>query len=226
MDLREKKILVLGATGNVGHGVAAAVAEAGATPIVISRDKERAKQLGALFPTAQVLVGDVSDAADADRLGREVGAVDHVLVSSGGWWQKGPFVRQPAVEYDEARRMLLDAQVHAARVFLPRTAETGSFTLVTGVGATLTIPNASMLAIATAGVLALSRSLRLEQRAGPRVNELRIASRIERAPRPGVVPSIAFGRAVLKLFTSTTRGAIIGFDRPESFDPAAHVEER
>lgn len=226
MELRGKKILVLGATGNVGHGVAAAVAEAGGTPIVISRDADRATSLAALFPTARVLIGDVSDATDADRLGREVGDVDHVVASSGGWWQKGPFVRQPAEEYEEARRMLLDAQIHAARVFLPRTSASGSFTIITGVGATLTIPNASMLGIATAGVLALSRSLRVEQREGARVNEVRIASRVEKQPRAGVVPSVDFGRALLKLFGSSTRGAIIPFQRPESFDPAARVEER
>lgn len=70
-------VLVLGATGNVGPHVVAALHDAGTTPNILVRDGARAHEL--LGDTARVITGDVTDAA---ALSEAMTDVDSVLLLS------------------------------------------------------------------------------------------------------------------------------------------------
>lgn len=228
-QLAEKTVLVLGATGNVGAGVAAAALDAGARVVVTSRSTEGVDALKTAFAGQNVVVlhGDVSDADGARALADRVSAVDHVIASLGAWWMKpGLLEQQVAADWVDVRRMLLDSHVHAASAFLPRVTSSGSYTVITGQGALKPMPSAHLLTVALGGTLALSRVLRFEHRAeGCRVNEVRISARVEKLPRPGVVVSLDFGRAVVRLLESDVRSAIVPFARPETFDVAVHLPD-
>ena len=116
--------------------------------------------------------------------------------------------------------MLLDGHVHAAALLLPALAERprASYTVVTGMGAHHVIDGTSLLFVATSGVLGLSKVLRAEHRDGPvRVNELLISSRIEKTPRPGVVPSAVFGEAAVAIAASDVRSEVLRYSTPEAF---------
>jgi len=72
--------------------------------------------------------------------------------------------------------------------------------------------------IAVSGVFGLSRMLRAEHAGDPvRVNELLIRARVERAPRPGVVPAERFGAAAVTIAGSQLRGQVLTYDSPEQF---------
>jgi NAD(P)-dependent dehydrogenase (short-subunit alcohol dehydrogenase family) len=228
-QLEGKIVVVLGATGNVGAGVTAAALEEGAQVIISSRSTDGVEALKADFrgKNVEVLQGDVSDADGARALAAKVPQADHVVTSIGGWWMKpGLLEHQPAGDWAEVRRMLLDSHVYAASAFLPVVRPSGSYTVITGAGALKPMPSAHLLTVSLGGTLALSRVLRFEHREGGcRVNEVRIATRIEKLARPGVVLSLDFGRAVVRLLTSDVRSAIVPFTRPETFDVSVHLPD-
>lgn len=207
--------VVFGATGNVGHGVAHALLEAGARVLAPTRTEAGAAALRAAFAGITPVIGDVSDADGATALAArliEQGPIDHVFVSLGPWWQGGPVAGQPPAEWSVVRGMLLDGHVHAAATLLPHlaTRPAATYTLATGMGAHHVNPGTSLLFVATNGVLALSKVLRAEHAAGPvRVNEVLIRARVEKVPRPGVIPSADFGRRVLASLSGDGRGEVL-----------------
>lgn len=217
--LSGKRALVLGATGNVGHGVTSALLDAGATVVAPTRSAERAEALGQTFAdrAIEAVVGDVSDVAGAVALVRAIaerGPIDHVVASLGPWWQGGAVADQDPAEWARVRAMLLDGHVHAATQFLPLLRERpgATYTVITGMGAHHVMPGTSLLFVATGGVLSLSKVLRAEYEDGPvRVNEVLIKTRVEKAPRPGVTPSVELGQAVAALITSTRKSEVVSF---------------
>jgi hypothetical protein len=59
----------------------------------------------------------------------------------------------------------------------------------------------------------LSAVLREELAREPfRINEVRISRRIERAPRPGVIPSRLAGEDIIKVLQTTSTGRLIRYD--------------
>lgn len=221
MNLRGKTALITGATGEVGWGIAHAARDAGAHLVLPVRREEARDALTREFPDALV---EVIDFADLDALVRlreaalaRFSTVDHVLSPLGAWWQKGPSLDQPPAElrslyaaYVEAPWMLLKAMAPALR------GSGGSFTFFTGAaGEAANLPNAGLLVAAVGAQIALSRTLRAELSSEPfRVNEVRIATRIERAARRGVVPSREAGAAFLEAVPANPalRGALLRYD--------------
>ena len=221
-SLSNKRALVLGATGNVGHGVVQAMLAAGASVLAPTRSAERARELAQAFPKGgfEPIVGDISDATSSPALAQAVaerGPIDHVVASLGPWWQGGPVAEQDPQEWARVRAMLLDGHVHAAELFLPRLhgREGASYTIITGMGAHHVMPGTSLLYVATGGVLSLSKVLRAEYERGPvRVNEVLISARIEKRPRSGVIESAVFGEAIVSLVTGERRGEVVEFPEP------------
>lgn len=222
-----KQVVVFGATGNVGHGATEAFAAAGATVIAPTRNAEGAKQIERTFEgrgKVVPVIGDISRPESAAKLHAEIleahEPIDHVFVALGPWWQEGSVAGQPPEAWAKVRGMLLDGHVHAAALFLPplsRRAGT-SYTVVTGMGAHEYIPNTSLLFVATNGVLALSKVIRKEHADDDvRVNELLIATRVEKRARPGVVPSAVFGKAAVAIAVGDVRGEVLRYDSPETF---------
>jgi 3-oxoacyl-[acyl-carrier protein] reductase len=224
--MADSQSLVFGASGNIGYGVARAILAKGGRVVLPTRSAESAARLEADFPgeQARIVIGDVSSAAGARELRAaiEPTSLQHVIVSVGGWWQGGRLADQSIEEYEPVRAMLLDAHVYAALAFLPGlvSRDGTSYTIITGQAAITPPPGTSLLAVATAGVQSLSRTLRAEHaRDAVRVNEVLIQTRVERVERNGVVPAEAFGRAVVALLESDTRGAVLPFRSPDTFSP-------
>ncbi|ACY14269.1 SDR family NAD(P)-dependent oxidoreductase [Haliangium ochraceum] len=212
--------LVLGATGNVGYGISAALLEAGVRVVAPSRDEQRANALREQFEgeSFAAIVGDPSsdDGAEALAAASETahGPIDHVVASIGPWWQKGRLSEQPKGEWDRVRSMLLDGHVHLARALMPRLAlrPSATYTIVTGMGAHHHTPGTSMLYVACGAVLSLSQVLRDEHRSGPvRVNELLIGARIEREARDGVVPAAELGAWLVDRLAAEPRSEVLRF---------------
>jgi NAD(P)-dependent dehydrogenase (short-subunit alcohol dehydrogenase family) len=117
-------------------------------------------------------------------------------------------------------RANLDCHVFAAQALLPpiRRRAGASYTIVTGQGGHADIPGTGLLVVALGGVFALSRMLRAEHAADPvRVNELLISARVERSPRPGVVPADEFGAVAAAIAESEVRGQVLGYESPAQF---------
>ncbi|GAB4570066.1 MAG: hypothetical protein Tsb0020_24620 [Haliangiales bacterium] len=219
--------VVFGGTGNVGWGVATALLASGARVVTPTRSAERGQALAASLggaPNHHIAVGDPSTLDGANALARSIerahGPIQHVVASMGPWWQGGAVVEQPESEYRQVMSASLDCHVFTAQAFLPllRARAGSTYTVITGAGANMEIPGTGLLVIAVSGVLALSRMLRAEhQPDAVRVNEVMIMTRVEREPRPGVVPAADFGQAVRRLHSATTSGAQLEFASLDSF---------
>jgi NAD(P)-dependent dehydrogenase (short-subunit alcohol dehydrogenase family) len=181
-----RSVLVAGGAGGVGEGIVRALLASGdVTVIVTSRDPARLALLEsrvARVADARRLIGIIGNAGDpkgasaiAARVRDELGGIDVAIPSLGGWWDGGPLIETDPATWDAVRTEMLDTHVAFARAFVPELLRrAGGWYLGIGGGAALQpIRNASIVSIAAAGQLMLTRSLALElaDRA-VRINEL------------------------------------------------------
>jgi 3-oxoacyl-[acyl-carrier protein] reductase len=216
-------VLVTGVTGEVGWGLAHAAKAAGARLVLPVRSAASVEALEREFgPQALVRAVSFTNDAALEGLRREAeqrfGALHHVFSPLGAWWAKGASLDQPPEEFQGLYEVYVEAQWRLVRALAPSLrASAGSFTFITGVGGEAPfVPRSGLLIAAVSAQLALARVLRHELRGEAfRVNEVRIAARVEREPRPGVVPSREAGATFLSVPTSGARGTLFryGADR-------------
>jgi len=207
-------VLVTGATGEVGWGIAHAARDAGARLVLPTRSAARVDEIEAEFPGAHVVVTDLgSDGADQAIAGAiaAVGSLDHVVAPIGSWWQGGRSLDQHSSELSTLLDTYVGAQFRLARATAPSLRDSnGSYTIVTGAAGESMLPGAGLLVVAVRAQYALSEVLRSEQADDEfRVNEVRIHTRIERAERSGVTPSRQAGDAFVDVMLGQDRGRII-----------------
>lgn len=217
MGLDGTTVLVTGATGHVGWGVAQAVADGGARLLLTASRTASAQRLAEEFPEASVVTVDLTGEDAGDRVREAVedagGRLDHVFAPIGSWWQQGPTLEQPSSELATLLGTYAVAQhrlVAATAPFLARAS--GSYTLVTGAAGQHPIPDAGMLVVAVRAQWGLADVLRAELVDAPfRFNELRIRTRIEREERPGVVASRTAGDAFVELMIGDARSELVHY---------------
>ncbi len=155
------------------------------TVIVTSRDPARLALLesrvaGHADPKRLVsIVGNAGEPVGvnviAERIRTELGGIDVAIPSLGGWWDGGPLIELDLATWDAVRTEMLDTHVVFARTFVPELLRrAGGRYLGIGGGAALQpIRNASIVSIAAAAQLMLTRSLALELAGRDvRINEL------------------------------------------------------
>jgi 3-oxoacyl-[acyl-carrier protein] reductase len=219
--LADKVVVITGASGQVGWGLAHAALDAGANVVLPVRSAIAGEALREELRHPRVTImrvnfrdeGSLADIRDEtlERLGR----IDHVIAPLGAWWQKGASLEQPSSEL----RNLLDAYVETplnlVKAFATALrASGGSYTFITGAaGEADCIRGAGLMVVAVKAQLGLSAVLRRELAGEPfRINEVRISKRIERSPRPGVIPSRVAGEALIKVLLTTSTGRLIRYD--------------
>lgn len=167
-------VLVAGGAGGVGEGIVRALlASTDVTVVVTSRRADRLALLQsrlAEHADARRLIGIVGNAGDwqeasaiAERVRDELGGIDIAIPSLGGWWE-GPLIDVDPVTWEAVRTEMLDTHVAFARTFIPELLKRGGgWYLAIGGGAALQpIRNASIVSIAGAAQLMLTRALALE----------------------------------------------------------------
>jgi 3-oxoacyl-[acyl-carrier protein] reductase len=211
-----KVVLVTGSTGNVGWGIAELARREGARVVLPVRGEANEAGVSSR-DVLRVRVDRFSEpelVALRERAVAQFGAVDHVVAPLGGFWQRGASLAQPAEELRELLGVYVEAQHALARAMAPELRRTaGSYTMVTGAAGEHVIPNAGLLVTAVGAQYALSRVLRAELARDPlRFNEVRIACRVEREPRPGVVPSLVAADAFVRVMAGDFRSAVVRYD--------------
>jgi NAD(P)-dependent dehydrogenase (short-subunit alcohol dehydrogenase family) len=136
MSLKNTNVLVIGGTSGIGLGVARAVAERGATPIVVSRRRSSVERALADLPDgARGATVDLTDPGALDRLAAEFGAVDHLVYTAGESLEQAHLADlTPDVIAGFLRTRFIGA-LSAVRVFGPRLRAGGSVTLTSGTAA-------------------------------------------------------------------------------------------
>jgi 3-oxoacyl-[acyl-carrier protein] reductase len=166
-----KQILVAGGTGGVGEGIVRALLDAGHRVIVPSRSAERLDRLrrdvggGTALITFTGAIGTIDGARTIrDRIASEIGRLDVLIPSLGGWWEGGLLDATPAV-WDTVMDEMLRTHYVFAHVFVPvlrAQADGGRYIGIGGGAAYHPIHNSSFVSIAAAAQLMLTRALRRE----------------------------------------------------------------
>jgi NAD(P)-dependent dehydrogenase (short-subunit alcohol dehydrogenase family) len=162
MKLAEKQVMVIGGSSGIGLGVAAQSLRDGASVILVGRTKEKLaraeEELGAR-DRVRSFAADMTDEAAARAVFSEVGAVDHVVVTSVQAYYR------PIREIDlELARRLVDSKLVVAILAAKHAsfAPGGSLTLTTGVASERPGIGGSIVAAVNGALEAFVRALSLE----------------------------------------------------------------
>jgi NAD(P)-dependent dehydrogenase (short-subunit alcohol dehydrogenase family) len=169
-----KSILVAGGAGGVGEAIVRALLRAGHRAIVPSRNLERLERLRAdaareAGPGELVtFAGEIGTLHGAqtirDRIERAYGRLDVLIPSLGGWWEGDLLEATPGV-WDSVMDELLRTHFVFAHVFVPvlrAQPEGGRYIGIGGGAAYHPVHRSSLVSIAAAAQLMLTRALRAE----------------------------------------------------------------
>lgn len=121
MSLKNSRVLVIGGTSGIGLGVATAVAERGAVPIVVSRRQSSVDRALAQLPNGA----------------RGVGEIDHLVFTAGESLELAKLADLSPDRITGFFATRFVGALTAVRVFAPRIAKGGSITLTSGTAAEL-----------------------------------------------------------------------------------------
>lgn len=158
MDLKGKKVVVVGGSSGIGLATAEMAKRKGADVIVASRNAAKLDSVAERL-NAVAIPADVTSEQSVTDLFRRCGPVDHVVVTAAQL-KTGPF---RTVSMDDVRSTMESKFWGAWRV--ARAADIragGSLTLVTGFLSVRPRPNSAIVGAANGALESLSRALALE----------------------------------------------------------------
>ncbi len=182
-NLSGKSVLITGAAGTsgVGFGVVQAVIEAGGRPLINGRDAARLDEARERFPTALTVQGDISDAAQVERVFSEsleqVERIHYLVNNAGVGLHKAPHLCEEA-DFDRLIGVDLRGAWLMARAWIrhvlgerEQVENPSALVNVSSIHGQKTMPGYGLYAAAKGGVDALTRSLAVHYgRCGIRVN--------------------------------------------------------
>lgn len=161
MELKDKRVLVVGGSSGMGLATARAAAEMGAEVIIASRSAERVEAARAgLGGTVRGELVDASDDAAVTALFDRLGFVDHVVVSAAVVNRKSFFEVTPE-EAHAAFETKFWSQFNVSRRAGPKVRPGGSITLFSGISSRRGLPSLVVASAINGAVEALCRSLAL-----------------------------------------------------------------
>ena len=180
IDYSGKHVLVTGGGVGIGRGIAEAFAAAGAHVFIAEIDPQRAADVAAAIPSADVIVCNVLDrsvpAMLAERIDAKAGRLDVLVNNVGHFVHALPFAMLSGDQADELLDVNLGQLLRMTAAMLPllrKSAPGSSIINVTSIEAYRGIPYCSVYAAAKAGIAGFTKSLALELAPeGIRVNDI------------------------------------------------------
>jgi 3-oxoacyl-[acyl-carrier protein] reductase len=194
--LAGKVALIIGGAGEVGEGVVRQFLTHGARVVVPSRDQYRLEQLrehlGRLccdrLITYQGSCCTEEGGQDMrNKIEQDVGHLDIVVASIGGWWQGELLSQVPLRIWNHIMENSLTAHFVAAKTFLPMLAELegSSYTLLNGGAALYPIPTAGPISVSASAQLMLKNVLAAEyEERAVRINTLLVRTKVNTRSQP------------------------------------------
>lgn len=181
-----KKVLVVGATGDVGQGICAALMAEGHRVIATSRNAstlEALRQGLSAHGHLELVPGSVSTEEEGVALRKKVkdlvGTLDVVITSVNLKMGKLPLIERRAEELIEHLQGNLITQFIAAKTLIPAIVEGGMYLSIGGGMADFIVPGNGLSAVAQAAQRNMIRMIAREARGGPvMIRELLLYSHI------------------------------------------------
>ncbi len=128
LSLEGKRALVTGGGRGLGRAIAIGYAEAGAHVVICARRehllRETASIIEDLGGTAELVVADVTNEPDIQRLAASAGAID-ILVNNAAMFSNHPWESVPLESWQEVFSLNLYAPFRLCQVFAPGMVERG-----------------------------------------------------------------------------------------------------
>jgi NAD(P)-dependent dehydrogenase (short-subunit alcohol dehydrogenase family) len=162
MSLKNARVLVIGGTSGIGLGVASAVADRGAIPIVVSRQQSSVDRALAQLPEhARGATVDLTDPSGVERLATDLGDIEHLVFTAGEPLQLAPLAGLTPEIITAFLQTRFVGALTAVRLFAPRLTAGGSITLTSGTAAEQ--PGFGALPVSICGAMnALTKALAVE----------------------------------------------------------------
>ena len=149
-----KNIVVIGATGLVGGGIAGVLSTAGHRVFAIGRNRLALDALQIRFPQIRLLVADIGSDSGAQAAAAgaiaALGTLDVVITSINPPRGKMKLRHTTSAQFAEFLGQSIISHFAAARAFLPVVAEAGAYVAVGGGSADFVWPNFGHISIAQA----------------------------------------------------------------------------
>jgi short-subunit dehydrogenase len=167
VDLAGKTVLLSGATGGLGRAIAQALAARGATLVLSSRKREALEELARSLrgDGHRVVVADLAEDGEAERLATEAGDVD-VLVANAGLPASGKLVDFSQEEIGRAVRVNIEAPIRMTRELLPamRERDAGHLVYISSLAGKVATPRSSLYSATKFGLRGFALGLRADLR--------------------------------------------------------------
>lgn len=198
-------IVVIGATGDVGHGIVAVLLDRGHRVAAVARTEARLRALHAELGAPErlhVVPGSLGSDAEADRArdaaGAALPALDGVVVAVNAPRRRAALASLASPEFRDAIGADLVTHFAAVRAFAPALAPGGVYVGIGGGAADFVLAGAAHLSVAQAGLRMLYRALAHELGpGGVELKELIVASVVNGAStRHGADPAWVTDREI------------------------------
>ena len=164
LDIEGQTAVVTGAAGGIGQGIAAALAEAGATVWVLDRDQSACDAAAAeIGGGTRGLAFDAADRATIAAAAERIGAAD-ILVNNAGILRGGPLAETTPEDWDLVLRVNLTGYLACAQAFGAgmRARRRGALVHVASIAASAPQAFSGAYSPSKAAVAMLSRQLAFE----------------------------------------------------------------
>ena len=138
VGLRDRTVVVTGASGGIGRGLVLAFAREGARVVLASRDEAKCKEVAAAAAALDgetcVVATDVTDADSVAAMARTArerfGPVDVLVNNAGGVFHPRPFLEKPEEEAEWELALNIHGVLHCTRIFGSEMVERGAGSIV------------------------------------------------------------------------------------------------
>lgn len=171
-SLEGKVALVTGASRRIGRSTALGLARHGADLVITARSAVEeiqavAEEIRAIGQSATVIMGDVTDESDVERIAGEAktahGRID-VLINNAAVRKQAPFLEMTLSEWREIHAVILDGAFLMSRAILPMMLEQGGGTILNIGGMTghTGAKERAHVCAAKAGIVGLTKAIAVE----------------------------------------------------------------
>jgi short-subunit dehydrogenase len=165
-ELRGRTALLTGASTGIGPYIARRLAGEGIKLILSGRNREALEKLSAELEGSRVLVADLAQRAEVERLARETGDIQ-ILVSNAGVGAGGRIEEVGVEEIDQALDVNLRAGIVLSKLLLPvlKSRGEGHIVFIASLAGKMPAPGTSIYNATKFGLRGYGHALRAEVKA-------------------------------------------------------------